>query len=251
VEPAINEELRRIDEVQKEFINTAAHQLRTPVQPVLGLSEVVLSNTKDIEQAKLLQVVSRNAKRLQRLTEDILDVTKIESHSLILRKEQFNLNDVITNAIDDIMTNKVSLKTESNNNNDAIKLQYKSQNVFVYGDKGRISQVILNLLHNAVKFTNNKEGTITVVVEKKEDDDEQHNNNQQIIISIKDSGKGIDPQIFPRLFTKFATRSETGTGLGLFICKGIIEAHGGKIRAENNSDSIGATFAFSLPIVNK
>jgi light-regulated signal transduction histidine kinase (bacteriophytochrome) len=81
--------------------------------------------------------------------------------------------------------------------------------------------------------------------------DEQHNNNQQIIISIKDSGKGIDPQIFPRLFTKFATRSETGTGLGLFICKGIIEAHGGKIRAENNSDSIGATFAFSLPIVNK
>jgi two-component system, OmpR family, sensor histidine kinase VicK len=248
---ALNEELRRIDEVQKEFINTAAHQLRTPVQPVLGLSEVVLSNTKDIEQAKLLQVVSRNAKRLQRLTEDILDVTKIESHSLILRKEQFNLNDVITNAIDDIMTNKVSLKTESNNNNDAIKLQYKSQNVFVYGDKGRISQVILNLLHNAVKFTNNKEGTITVVVEKKEDDDEQHNNNQQIIISIKDSGKGIDPQIFPRLFTKFATRSETGTGLGLFICKGIIEAHGGKIRAENNSDSIGATFAFSLPIVNK
>jgi two-component system, OmpR family, sensor histidine kinase VicK len=248
---ALNEELRRIDEVQKEFINTAAHELRTPVQPILGLSEVVLSNTKDIEQAKLLQVVSRNAKRLQRLTEDILDVTKIESHSLILRKEQFNLNDVITNAIDDIMTNKVSLKTESNNNNDAIKLQYKSQNVFVYGDKGRISQVILNLLHNAVKFTNNKEGTITVVVEKKEDDDEQHNNNQQIIISIKDSGKGIDPQIFPRLFTKFATRSETGTGLGLFICKGIIEAHGGKIRAENNSDSIGATFAFSLPIVNK
>ncbi|MFL6473304.1 MAG: sensor histidine kinase, partial [Nitrososphaeraceae archaeon] len=248
---ALNEELRRIDEVQKEFINTAAHELRTPVQPILGLSEVVLSNTKDIEQAKLLQVVSRNAKRLQRLTEDILDVTKIESHSLILRKEQFNLNDVITNAIDDIMTNKVSLKTESNNNNDAIKLQYKSQNVFVYGDKGRISQVILNLLHNAVKFTNDKEGTITVVVEKKEDDDEQHTNNQQIIISIKDSGKGIDPQIFPRLFTKFATRSETGTGLGLFICKGIIEAHGGKIRAENNSDSIGATIAFSLPIVNK
>ncbi|MFL6412203.1 MAG: ATP-binding protein [Nitrososphaeraceae archaeon] len=248
---ALNEELRIIDEVQKEFINTAAHELRTPVQPILGLSEVVLSNTKDIEQAKLLQVVSRNAKRLQRLTEDILDVTKIESHSLILRKEQFNLNDVITNAIDDIMTNKVSLKTESNNNNDAIKLQYKSQNVFVYGDKGRISQVILNLLHNAVKFTNDKEGTITVVVEKKEDDDEQHTNNQQIIISIKDSGKGIDPQIFPRLFTKFATRSETGTGLGLFICKGIIEAHGGKIRAENNSDSIGATFAFSLPIVNK
>jgi signal transduction histidine kinase len=95
---ALNEELRRIDEVQKEFINTAAHELRTPVQPIPGLSEVVLSNTKDIEQAKLLQVVSRNVKRLQRLTEDILDVTKIESHSLILRKEQFNLNDVNINV---------------------------------------------------------------------------------------------------------------------------------------------------------
>ena len=245
--------------MQEEFINIAAHELRTPIQPILSLSEIVLYNTKDIEQAKLLQVVSRNAKRLQRLTEDILDVTKIESQSLNLNKEKFNLNDIITNAIDDIITNKVSLKAENrddNKNNNVIKFLYNPQDVFVYADKGRIGQVIHNLLDKAVKSTNYKEGTITVMVEKKEKEKEieqlnNNNNGQQIIVSIKDTGKGIDPQIFPRLFTKFATKSETGTGLGLFICKGIIEAHGGRIWAENNTDGKGATFSFSLPLVNK
>jgi signal transduction histidine kinase len=246
-----HEQLQIHDKMQKEFINIAAHELRTPIQPILGLSEIVLRSTKDAEQAKLLQVVSRNAKRLQRLTEDILDVTKIESQSLNLNKEQFNLNDVITNAIDDITTNKISLKTESNSKDHATRLLYNHRDVFVYGDRGRISQVILNLLGNAVKFTKYKEDTITIMVKKKEDDDEQHPNNQQVIVSIKDTGIGIDPQIFPRLFTKFATKSETGTGLGLFICKGIVEAHGGRIWAENNADGKGATFEFTLPIVNK
>jgi signal transduction histidine kinase len=231
-------------------------ELRTPIQPILGLSEIVLSNTKDnnnIQQAKLLEIISRNAKRLHRLTEDMLDVTKIESQSLNLNKEQFNLNDVITNAIDDIVTNRLSSSPSSktNDNNSAIKIWYKPQDVFVYADKGRISQVISNLLDNAVKFTKDKEGTITIMVEKKEK--EHQKNQQQVIVSIKDTGTGIDPQIMPRLFTKFATTKSQigGTGLGLFICKGIIEAHGGKIWAENNPDGKGATFGFSLPIVNK
>jgi len=248
-----HEQLKKHDKMQKEFINIAAHELRTPVQPILGLSEIVLNNTKDTEQAKLLEVVSRNAKRLQQLTEDILDVTKIESQSLNLKKEQFNLNEVITNAIEDIMTKKVSPKTEINNNNAAIKLQYHQlQDVFLYGDKGRISQVIHNLLYNAVKFTNDNDGAITVIAEKKDIEDHEQLNNigQRVIVSIKDNGKGIDPQIFPRLFTKFATKSQTGgTGLGLFICKGIVEAHGGKIWAENNQNESGASFSFSLPIV--
>jgi signal transduction histidine kinase len=243
-----HEQLKIHDKMQKEFINIAAHELRTPIQPILSLSEVVLNNMKDIKQAKLLEVINRNGKRLQRLTEDILDVTKIESQSLNLKREYFNLNDVITNAIDDMMANKVLLKAE-NKNNSAIKLLYTPQKVFVNADKARISQVILNLLDNAVKFTRDSGGTITVILEKKED--ESNNNGQHVIISIKDTGKGIDPDIFPRLFTKFATKSEKGTGLGLFICKGIIEAHGGKIWAQNNSDGKGATFSFSLPIVNK
>jgi signal transduction histidine kinase len=150
--------------------------------------------------------------------------------------------------------NKVLLKAEnSNNDNRAIKLLYFGQDVFVNADKGRISQVITNLLDNAVKFTMDREGTITVIVERKEKGKQELNNHaQQVIVSIKDPGRGIDPEIFPRLFTKFATKSETGgTGLGLYICKGIIEAHDGKIWAENNSDGKGAIFSFTLPIVNK
>jgi two-component system, OmpR family, sensor histidine kinase VicK len=248
------EQLKTHDKMQKEFINIAAHELRSPIQPILSLSEVVLNKTKDIEQAKLLEVINRNGKRLQRLTEDILDVTRIESHSLYVKKEKFKLNDVLTNAIDDMNANKVLLKAEnSNNDNRAIKLLYFGQDVFVNADKGRISQVITNLLDNAVKFTIDREGTITVIVERKEKGKQELNNHaQQVIVSIKDPGRGIDPEIFPRLFTKFATKSETGgTGLGLYICKGIIEAHDGKIWAENNSDGKGAIFSFTLPIVNK
>jgi signal transduction histidine kinase len=235
--------------MQEEFINIAAHELRTPIQPILGLTQVIRSNAKDPKQCQLLDVTIRNAKRLQQLTEDILDVTRIESQSLNLNKEQFNLNDVITNAIDDIMTNRVSYSSPSktNNNKNAIELlHHQPQDVFVYADKGRISQVISNLLDNAVKFTKDR-GTITVMIEKKEG--ERHNNNELVLVSIKDNGIGIDPQIMPRLFTKFATKSQTGgTGLGLFICKGIVEAHGGRIWAENNKDGRGATFSFSLPI---
>src|ERR671930_899569 len=191
------EQLKIHDKMQEEFINIAAHELRTPIQPILSLSEIVLYNTKDIEQAKLLQVGKRNAKKLQRLTKEIIEVTKIESQSLNLNKEKFNLNDIITNAIDDIITNKVSLKAENrddNKNNNVIKFLYNPQDVFVYADKGRIGQVIHNLLDKAVKSTNYKEGTITVMVEKKEKEKEieqlkKNNNGQKIIVSIKDTGK--------------------------------------------------------------
>jgi two-component system, OmpR family, sensor histidine kinase VicK len=248
-----HEQVKIHDKMQREFINIAAHELRSPIQPILSLSEVVLNNTKDTEQAKLLEVINRNGKRLQRLTEDVLDVTKIESQSLNLKKEQFNLKDVITNAIDDIMLNNVSYKAKAKNvsNDNAIKFLYKPQDVFVYADKARIGQVIHNLLDNAVKFINYKEeSTITVHTEKEQRQQLNNNDQQQIIVSIKDTGEGIDAQIFPRLFTKFATKSETGTGLGLYICKGIVEAHGGRIWAENNSNGRGATFSFSLPIDN-
>jgi K+-sensing histidine kinase KdpD len=249
VQSDLYEQLKMHDKMQKEFINIAAHELRTPIQPILSLSDIILSNTKDVEQAKFLQVISRNAKRRHRLTEDILDVTKIESQSLNLYKEQFNLKNIVINAIDDIMTNKVSSSSKTNNNHAIKVLYHQPQDVFVHADIGRINRVISNLLDNAIKFTKDKEGTITVMVEKKEKE-EGHNNELQILVNIKDTGTGIDPQIMPRLFTKFATKSQTGgTGLGLFICKGIIEAHGGKIWAENNKDGErGATFSFSLPL---
>ncbi len=224
--------------MQKEFIGIAAHELRNPIQPILGLAEIVKSKIKDAKQYESLDIIIRNAKRLKRLTEDILDVTKIESQSLDLKKEQFNLSDVITNAMNDIMTSIDFLRKNQRN---AIKLLYhQPQDIFIQADKGRITQVIFNLLSNAVKST--EEGTISVSLEKKED-------NDHVVISVKDTGAGIDPGILPRLFTKFATKSFAGTGLGLYISKSIVEAHGGKIGAENNSDGRGATFAFSLPSI--
>src|SRR5690242_18797772 len=237
------EQLKRHDKMQKEFINIAAHELRTPIQPILGLTENLRSHTKDIEQAKLLEVINRNAKRLKQLTEDILDVTKIESQSLDLKKEQFNLNDIVVNSIDDTMTNKQSSKIEKN----LIKLQYhQPQDIFVEADKGRISQVIHNLLDNAIKFTNFSTISINVQIKKG-----NKNDDEQLLVSVKDTGSGIDPEIMPRLFAKFATKSDTGTGLGLglYISKSIVEAHGGRIWAENNKDGEkGSTFYFSLPL---
>lgn len=231
-----NEQLKDKDRLKDEFINIAAHELRTPIQPILGLSEILLRSHKvngktDTEGEQSLEAIIRNSKRLFRLSQDILDVSKIESHSLDLKKERFNLNDVILNIIEDYIN-----QAEKEGKRD-IKLLYEPrEDIFVEADRGRLNQVISNLISNAVKFT--KEGTIFVNAEKKD--------KQQVIVSIKDSGIGIDPQIQPRLFTKFATKSHTGTGLGLFISKNIIEAHGGRIWAENNSNGKGATFSFSF-----
>ena len=230
------EKLKEADKAQKEFINVAAHELRTPIQPVLGLSDILRSKIKDSKQRELLEVITRNAKRLQRLSEDILDVTKIESQSLVVNKEQFNLNDVISNAIQDH-------KNEIEKINDNLKLIYKTNddNIIVKADRLRLGQVISNLIRNAIKFT--KEGVILITVRK-----DNNNDNNQVVVSIKDTGSGIDPEIEPRLFSKFASKSFEGTGLGLFICKSIIESHEGKIWAENNADGKGATFSFSIPI---
>ena len=234
-----HEQLKIHDKMQKEFINVAAHELRTPMQPIIGLTEVLQSQIKDVKQQEMLEVTIRNAKRLQTLTNDILDVTKIEGRSLELNKEDFNLKDVVLNAMNDITLGRDFL------NNENIRLSYDPQrDILIQADKGRISQVISNLLSNAIKFTT--EGTILISVEK--DKGSNNNNNKAIIVSVKDSGQGIDSSILPRLFTKFASKSYKGTGLGLFISKGIIEAHGGKIWGENNPDGRGATFSFSLPL---
>jgi signal transduction histidine kinase len=240
------EKLKESDNMKNEFINVAAHELRTPIQPILGLTEVLRSKIREPQQQELLDITIRNAKRLQRLTDDILDVTKIESKSLNLNKEFFNLNDIITNAIEDIIA-KIAKKSHHAN---LIKLAYQPHDIFIEADKARITQVVSNILSNAVKFTETKineeeRGIINISAERVDG---------QAIVSIKDTGAGIDPEIMPRLFEKFASKSYQGTGLGLYISKSIVEAHGGKIWAENNIDNKdckgagGATFRFSLPI---
>jgi two-component system, OmpR family, sensor histidine kinase VicK len=246
------EALKKSDKMKDEFINIAAHELRTPIQPILGISQVLSCKIKDKEQLELLDVILRNAKRLQRLTEDILDVTKIESQAMILKKEALNLNEIISAAIQDI-TNEIQ-KTKLGR----LKVLYfPDGDIFVEADRTRITQVIWNLLTNAAKFT--KEGYITVSARKKQEDPGQQNAekyNGYVIITVKDTGCGIDSEILPKLFTKFASKSFSGTGLGLYISRSIIEAHGGKIWAANNKNEFndkeaGATFAFMMPIITK
>ena len=230
-----NEQLKVHDKMQKEFINIAAHELRTPTQAITGYSELLATDPENSKS--YLNPIIRNSKRLQRLSEDILDVTRIESQSLKLTEEEFDLNDVILSIVGDYRS--ILLDNEDNIN---LNIQYEPKSVILNADKDRIAQVISNLLSNAVKFTTKEKGTIYVTAEKK---------NSEAIVSVKDIGRGIDPEILPKLFTKFATKSSSGTGLGLFISKSIIKAHGGKIWAENNSDGKGATFSFSLPITQK
>jgi signal transduction histidine kinase len=255
-----NRELETRDRIQKEFINIAAHELRTPIVPILNLSELLYSNIllypnvkgqqkeqgqeeqKQKEMLEIVEIILRNANRLHQLTEDILDVTRIESHTLKLRKERFNLNDAILNVVKDYRTQIAD---------DNVKVMYESgnNNILVEADRRRLTQVISNLLNNANKFT--KEGTITVTTTTIQRKDEGNGKGEaEVVIAVKDTGTGIDPELIPRLFTKFATKSYQGTGLGLFISKSIIEAHGGKIWAENNSDGKGASFYFTLPVMD-
>jgi nitrogen-specific signal transduction histidine kinase len=235
-----NEQLKQHDKMQKEFINLAAHELRTPIQPIIGFAEIVSSKIKDTDQRELLDAVTRNAKRLQRLVDDIIDVTKIESQSLKLNKEELDLNHVITNIIDDYNTLIVS-------GNHKVKLYFNpfKETLLIKADKERISEVISNLLSNAIKFT--KEDTIFISIEKREDDNNENNN--YALVTVKDSGEGIDPEILPNMFSKFITKSFEGLGLGLYISQHIVKAHGGKIEGKNNANGIGAEFGFTLPLI--
>lgn len=234
-----NEQLKQHDKMQKEFINLAAHELRTPIQPILGFTEIVSSKIKNnTEQRELLDAVTRNAKRLQRLVDDIIDVTKIESQSLKLNKEELNLNHVITNIIDDY-NNLIA------SGNHKVKLYFNpfKETLLIKADKERISEVMSNLLSNAIKFT--KEDAIFISIEKREDD-----NINYALVTVKDTGGGIDPEILPNMFSKFITKSFEGLGLGLYISKHIVKAHGGKIEGKNNNNGIGAEFGFTLPLIN-
>jgi two-component system sensor histidine kinase VicK len=236
------EQLKTHDKMQKEFINIASHEMKTPTQAIIGYADLIQKHPEKRED--MMQAISRNAVRLQRLTNDILDVTRIDSNTLNLHKEQFNLINLITNVVQDYVG-----YIEKENLN--LKLFYNSkQNINdplpIDADRDRITQVISNLLNNAIKFTSKKtEGIISVSTERK------NSNQEEVIVSIKDTGEGINPEILPRLFTKFATRSFSGTGLGLYISKSIVEAHEGKMWAENNPGVEGATFTFTLPLSNK
>jgi signal transduction histidine kinase len=236
------EKLKEADELKNELINLLAHELRTPIQPILGMIDILLARFKDDPNKELLETIMRNVRRLHRLTENMLDVSKIQSGSLNMRRECFNLKDVITNNLDNtiLIENDIYSSAKERIN---VRIYYEPQDSFVQGDRDRISQVVYNLVNNAFKF--NQDGGNITVSSKVEDN--------KIVVSVKDSGQGIDPKILPKLFSKFEANAFSGIGLGLYICKNIVEMHGGRIWAQNNNfinGDNGATFYFSLPVLN-
>jgi signal transduction histidine kinase len=238
----LNTQLLESDKAKDEFINIAAHEFRNPVQSIAISISLLINKIKDKEQMKLLDVANRNSRKLKILTQNLLEISKIESNSLKLNKEKFSFNELVIEIIKDyeesVFSNSTNLKiTYSSSDNDLL----------VYADKDRICQVITNLIDNSIKFISN-EGVISITAEKKKRNGHHNGSQKTVVVTVKDSGAGIDLDIMPRLFTKFTTKSFQGTGLGLYICKKIIEAHRGKIWAKNNNDGKGATFSFSLPL---
>jgi two-component system sensor histidine kinase VicK len=245
------------EKMQRDFINVAAHELRTPIQPIISTTTILSKEIHNKRHKEFLDILERNVQRLKTLAEDILDIAKIESNSLTLDRERFKIGEIILKVIE-------AYKNEAATKN--IKFEFlhscddENKDVMVYADKNRISQVISNLINNSIKFIPKEKdveekGTISITVNRRKSDDNDkedvEDKDKIVIVMIKDNGTGVDEQVFPKLFTKFVSKSFQGTGLGLYICKSIVEAHGGKIWAYNNEEGEkGATFGFSLPIIS-
>ena len=229
-----NKKLKELDKMKDEFIGIASHELKSPLQPILGFAE--LAKSGDIDQKEAWDGVLQLTSKLQDLANAVLDVSKIESDKLDLELEKININDLI---LDITKTQKINLKKP------IIIRENFDENIEVEVDKMRIGQVLRNLLNNAIKFT--AKGTISI-------DTHVYSDENKIQIKISDTGLGIPQEILPNIFGKFVTKGikneQSGTGLGLFVSKGIIQAHHGNITAQNNFDE-GASFEFTLPILQK
>ncbi len=226
------DEMLKHNKIQDDFVNIASHEIKTPVQSILTYSELLHSNPNEIHP-EYIEAIYRNALRLQRLSRNLLDITKMENHTFTLQNEEFDINELVASIIQDFVTHARNSGIKTRN----VQLLFSPKgHILAYADKDRITQVISNLIDNAFKFT--QSGDISIKVTKQGD---------RVIISVSDSGVGIDGQIAPRLFSKFATSSENGIGLGLYIAKNIVESHDGKIWFQNNINKIGTTFSFDIP----
>jgi signal transduction histidine kinase len=258
-----NKHIKIHDDMQKEFINMAAHELRNPVQSLLGFSDILKKlnirnegNKIALQYKDAIEAISRSSKRLKRLVDIIFDVSQLDNNLLILNKESFDLKDMIEQLVTDYQSHNTLLNNTNNNQShiEGNNIEYtKGKHVidFAYsnyppgpktvkGDKAYLKQVITNLVDNAVEFTQN-EGKVKINLDKELE-------NGKVIVTVSDNGYGIHPDILPFLFTKYVKKSRGGAGLSLYISKKIIEAHGGEIWAKNNDDGRGATFGFSLPL---
>ena len=251
------EQLRRYDQMQKHFISIASHEIRGPLQPILGLSDILRTRlSNDSENREFADAIFYNAKRLQNTIDNVLQVTKIEEQLANLNKEKFDICQFLRLLVRDsqyqinasgknlqlLFLDKIG-KTECGS--PTVDKDSWSSGIIVNADRTRLTQVFTNLLNNAIKSMT--EGIISVSIAE-QSQNKSVSSTGSVVISIRDTGTGISPVMFPKLFTKFGSDSGSGTGLGLYISKNIIESHGGRTWAENNSDSNGATFHFSLPV---
>lgn len=256
---------------QREFISIAAHELRAPIQPILALAEVLKSRQDMEKQRELLPVIIRNAKRLKELTENILDITRTENKSLELQKEPLDIDEIVIGVFNDALdesefSRNIRLVYNHNKNrkfDSALSPSHtessiafgsagKGSPVSVTADRSRLTQVMVNLVGNAIKFSDEGD-TVTVSVSEENNIQDfkrrgDGNGDRVLLVRVEDTGKGIDPEIMPRLFKKFASKSKKGMGLGLFISKNIIEAHRGEIWADAPNKENGAAFSFTIPI---
>jgi signal transduction histidine kinase len=253
---AANRQLQTEGKMQQDFINIAAHELRTPTHSILGYAELLEIEKSKTRKEEYVYPILNNAKRLQRLIDDILDAAKIDNQTLRLQKEQFNLKDMIEDIVEGYDKQIKREQEETvlpwiSKRKKGIVLDYRPVDIIVVADRNKVSRVISNLLDNAIEFTTEGSITITATIgSTKNDNNKNVVNNNMVTVCIRDSGIGIDEGVFTKLFTKFAFTSKKGTGLGLYISKNIVEAHGGRIWAENNSNGKGSTFYFSLPLSN-
>ena len=275
-----NKMIEQQKEIQMEFINIAAHELRTPIMPIIGGLELLEERVSQIPEAKKehqeikrdIDLINRNALRLKKLADDILQVSRIEGGVYKINLQQnVNIMTLILAAIDSIKQNyeysekrdKVSISLFSpleyddgrlSNDQKGQQPSDPKKSLLVRCDPEKIQQVLFNLLHNAMKFT--RQGVIAITVTANKRTHGIEGGNDSVIVSIKDQGTGVDPSLKDKLFEKFQTRSANGAGLGLYLSRKIVEAHGGKIWVEEKADSSqkeerGATFAFSIPVKNQ
>jgi signal transduction histidine kinase len=232
-----HEKLKSVDKLKTEFMNMAAHELKTPLTPMVGYLQLIDKNKLTSDDRENLEIAVRNTRHLQRLVDDILDIAKLESRVMKFSWEEVDFTRVIGDCV-------ASATPFAQEKGIYLKAMVPKRLPPVRGDFMRLSQVLTNLLNNAIKFTD--EGGVTVRARRSGD---------RIVIEVRDTGIGISEKDQRKLFMKFyqteaGKKKHGGTGLGLAICKQIIKYHGGKIWAHSKVGK-GSTFAFSLPVKRK
>jgi signal transduction histidine kinase len=230
-----HEKVKVHDKMQSRFMDLVAHELRTPLQSILGITEILRKDINNNDQNFMLQIIMSNARRLRRLSENILDITRLEGNILYLNKEEFSFNELVKSTIADYITNIEY--------NKSVLFEYKNfdKEYVVMADKFRITQVIQNLVDNSIRFTESK-GKIVLTLS-----DKIVHSKEIVVLSVTDNGEALRPEILSRLFTKFSSDSYYGVGIGLYLCRKIVEAHHGRIWAINNKNKSGCTFSFGIP----